>query len=96
MRKNDLMKAWQMEMVKTRNVIPSCTDLKKMYDDLCHVMARELHEGGEVLLSDLGKLKAIRRSARTCRNPRTGETVHISERLVVKFKGAKNFEKFMN
>lgn len=96
MKKGDLIKAWQEETGKNHGVERSCAALQAMYDDLCHVMARELHEGGEITLTDLGKLKTVKRNARKCRNPSTGETMHIPERLKVEFRGSKEFKELLN
>lgn len=96
MRKKDLIKAWQEETARNHGVERSCTTLQAMYDDLCNVMARDLHEGGEIPLSDLGKLKTVKRTARKCRNPRTGEEIYVPERLKVEFRGTKSFEELLN
>lgn len=49
----------------------------------------ELQAGRDVTLGELGKLKIQRREGRPARNPRTGETVQIPARNVVKFVPAK-------
>ena len=96
MRKKDLMKAWQEETARNHGVKRSCATLQAMYDDLCRVVARDLHEGGEIPLSGLGKLKTVKRNARKYRNPRTGEAIYIPERLKVEFRGIKSFKELLN
>ncbi len=51
--------------------------VEKTLDALCGVAAAELLGGGEVPLPGIGKLKTKKTSARTGRNPRTGESVNI-------------------
>lgn len=50
------------------------------------VVITELRTSGKVNLKGIGKLVRVHQSARTGRNPRTGEAVMIPERNSVKFK----------
>ncbi len=50
---------------------------------------RELAQGGEVLLLDMGKFCVVQRAARSGRNPATGEVIQIPAKRVVTFKAAK-------
>lgn len=52
---------------------------------LAAISMQDLSEEGEAILPGLGKLKVRSRNARTGRNPRTGETLNIPARNVVKF-----------
>lgn len=52
---------------------------------LGEVAAGELHQGGEIILPGLGKLKPATRAAREGHNPATGEAVHIPEKRTAKF-----------
>lgn len=45
-----------------------------------------LDEHGEVVLPGFGRLLKVDRPARTGRNPRTGETIEIAAKSVVKFR----------
>jgi len=45
--------------------------------------------GGKVSISGLGTFKAKERAARAGRNPRTGETIQIPAKKVVKFRASK-------
>lgn len=49
-----------------------------------------LARGEEVTLPHLGKLKTAQRAARTARNPKTGETVQVPAKTVVKFTTGKD------
>lgn len=53
------------------------------------VAAEDLRSGSkEVTLLRIGKLTVVSKSARTGRNPRTGEPVEIQARRAVKFKAS--------
>lgn len=47
---------------------------------------------GEIVISGLGKLKRAKRAARQGRNPKTGETVQIAAKNVVKFSPASSLK----
>ena len=67
--------------------------VRGVLDNLADVAGMELSTGGEVPLLGLGKLVLHARSARTGRNPATGQTVEIPASNTVKFKvssGLKN------
>ena len=51
-----------------------------------------LTEGHEVTLPGVGKFKTAKRAARTARNPKTGETLKVKARTVVKFVPAKSLK----
>ena len=51
-----------------------------------------LQSGEKVVLAGLGTFSVKTRKARTGRNPRTGETLQISERKVVRFKTGKTLK----
>lgn len=57
----------------------------------CKVTAAELLGGGEIPLQRLGKLKVKATSARTGRNPLTGEPIEIPAGKKVVFLPAKEF-----
>ena len=51
-----------------------------------------LQSGEKVVLAGLGTFSVKTRKARTGRNPRTGESLQISERKVVRFKVGKTLK----
>lgn len=51
----------------------------------------ELKEDQEVTIAGVGKLKPAVRSARTGRNPQTGDTIDIPERATVKLAVSKAY-----
>lgn len=48
-------------------------------------IARSLSQGGEVRIAGFGTFKTSERSARTSRNPRTGEPVEVPARTAARF-----------
>lgn len=55
----------------------------------CDSLGAELLAGGEAPLPQLGKLKVLRRSARKCFNPHTGEEMMLPEGKRVVFRACK-------
>ena len=53
-------------------------------------IARALKDGSEVRLAGFGTFKTAMRSARTSRNPRTGEPIEVPERMAPKFSCGKS------
>jgi len=48
-------------------------------------------KGFQVTVKDLGKFYSWKKPARKARNPRTGESVDVAEKMVVKFNAANVF-----
>lgn len=55
-----------------------------------------LKKGDKVVLVGFGTFSASARPARTARNPKTGATVNVEARNVVKFKSGKDLENAIN
>ena len=68
------------------------TDMESAFAAFCKVAAAELLGGGEVPLPGLGKLKVKATSARTGRNPNTGEVINIPAGQKVVFTPGKEFK----
>lgn len=45
----------------------------------------EVSAGGKIILHGFGTFKQKRKSARNARNPRTGETIAVQEKIVLQF-----------
>ena len=61
-----------------------------------HISKKEsetLVSGEELSILGFGKFEVITQSARTCRNPQTGEQMQVPEKKVVKFRGVKSLAK---
>lgn len=64
-------------------------DASMLWDFVVETAYKEAKSSGEFTLPGLGKLVKKNRSARTGRNPATGETIQIPAKTVVKFRVAK-------
>ena len=58
-------------------------------DSFTDAVTQALKNGGKVTLVDFGTFSVSSRSARTGRNPQTGETISITAKKVAKFKAGK-------
>ena len=68
-------------------------DARKAIDAIMDVTKAELKKDGKIALVGFGTLAATKRPARQGRNPRTGKTIKIAAKKVVKFKPAANILK---
>lgn len=55
-----------------------------------------LTKGDEISFLGFGKFEVTERSARTCRNPQTGEEMQVEAKKVVKFKPGKALAEKVN
>lgn len=62
--------------------------IAEFWDLVTETAYKEAKEAGQCVLPGLGKLVKQARNARTGRNPKTGETIQIPARTVVKFRVA--------
>ncbi|WP_417913677.1 HU family DNA-binding protein [Candidatus Electronema sp. JM] len=62
---------------------------QEVLDSVLADIAQTAAEGGEVRLFGFGTFKNIKRQARICRNPQTGEQVQVAARTAIKFRPAK-------
>lgn len=74
----------------------SRADMESALAAFCDVAAAELIGGGEISLPGLGKLKVKETSARTGRNPRTGEAIEIPASRKVVFTPGKEFKEALH
>ena len=58
-------------------------------DVVTEIALREVKKNGEFTFPGIGKLVKQKRKARICRNPKTGESIKIAAKTVVKFRVAK-------
>ena len=68
-------------------------DARKAIDAILEVSKNELKKGGKVSLVGFGTMGINERPARQGRNPRTGKTIKIAAKKVVRFKPAANILK---
>ena len=64
----------------------SKTDARKALDAFITASTDSLKKGERVALVGFGSFKVSQRKARTGRNPKTGETIPVPAKRVVKFK----------
>jgi DNA-binding protein HU-beta len=60
-----------------------------VFDPTTGVIAKALQAGDKVQLSGFGTFEAKSRKARTGRNPRTGEPIHIPASMTATFRAGK-------
>ena len=65
-------------------------DARKAIDAMMEVSKEELKKGGKITLVGFGTMGVNERPARQGRNPRSGETIEVAAKKVVKFKPASN------
>lgn len=58
-------------------------------DAVLEALVKTLKSGGEVSIAGLGIFSVKPRAARTARNPKTGEAIHVPATKVPKFRAAK-------
>ena len=68
-------------------------DARKAIDAIMDVTKAELKKDGKIALVGFGTLAVTKRPARQGSNPRTGKTIKIAAKKVVKFKPAANILK---
>jgi DNA-binding protein HU-beta len=59
------------------------------FDTLAELAVKEAKKNGVFVVPGLGRLKKVQRSARTGRNPQTGEAIKIKAKTTAKFYVAK-------
>jgi DNA-binding protein HU-beta len=64
-------------------------DAERAVDMVFDSITSELKKGGEVSVAGFGIFASKKRAARTARNPRTGESVHVAAMNVPKFRASK-------
>lgn len=66
-------------------------DCAAVVDGFLNAVRQALASGEHIEIRGFGTFKVRHRRARTARNPRTGEPVHVEARAVPVFKPSKNF-----
>jgi len=91
---NDLIDSIYTDVNKsTSSTSINKLEIRRVLASLGDVTTHELGvELGEVPLPGIGKLKSAVSAARTGRNPKTGETIAIPAKNVVKFVAAKSLK----
>jgi DNA-binding protein HU-beta len=69
---------------------------KAALDSFIDAVTKTLKKGGRLSLVGFGTFTVSKRSARTGRNPKTGEPLQIKARKVAKFKAGSSLSKAVN
>lgn len=65
-------------------------------DHFRRLVTETMIKGEDVALTGLGTFKVLKRSARKCRNPKTGETISTPEATVAKFTMSKTLKNLVS
>lgn len=69
---------------------------KNVLDSFIDTVKKAVKKGDKVALVGFGTFSMGKRSARTGRNPLTGETIKIAAKKTAKFKAGKEFSNYVN
>jgi integration host factor subunit beta len=72
------------------------SDIVRMVNTIFDEITDALEQGDRVELRGFGAFSVKTRSARTGRNPRTGEAVEVSEKFLPYFKSGKMIRELLN
>lgn len=72
-----------IQMVKDSGITKS--DAFNVIDGIIDTISKELKSNNKITLVGFGSFKLIKRKAKKGRNPRTGETITIPSKKIVKF-----------
>ena len=71
-------------------------DLSTILDGIIETIKTNVASGEKIALAGFGTFEAVERAARECKNPRTGEPVHVEASKAPKFKAGKAFKDVVN
>ena len=71
-------------------------DLITILDGIIETIKTNVASGEKIALAGFGTFEAVERAARECKNPRTGEPVHVEASKSPKFKAGKAFKDAVN
>ena len=69
---------------------------EKALSSALDAIADSLKKGSAVTLIGFGSFSLSKRNARNGRNPRTGETMRITEKMAIRFKAGKKLDDTVN
>ena len=71
-------------------------DLTTILDGIIETIKTNVASGEKIALAGFGTFEAVERAARECKNPRTGEPVHVEASKAPEFKAGKAFKDAVN
>ena len=90
MKKAEMIEALAKETGLTK------ADVEKVFNGTFNLFKKELAKGNNVAVANFGTFKVTKRSARTGRNPQTGETIKIAASKGVSFKAGTELKTVVN
>jgi integration host factor subunit beta len=91
-----MTKSELIALIAERNPHLYQRDVERIVSTIFDEIAAALSRGDRVELRGFGAFSVKRREARTGRNPRTGESVDVSEKAVPYFKTGKQLRDLLN
>ncbi|MST81463.1 HU family DNA-binding protein [Bilifractor porci] len=71
-------------------------DIEEILTAFTETVSEELDKGEKVRLAGFGTFEVFHRTARSGRNPKTGEQIMISDGKIPKFRAGKRLRKHLN
>lgn len=71
-------------------------DIAVVVDEVFDTIKSTLASGEKISITGFGSFEVTERAARECKNPRTGEPVHVEASKAPKFKAGKAFKDAVN
>lgn len=71
-------------------------DITVVVDEVFETIKDALASGEKVAIAGFGSFEVAERAARECKNPRTGEPVHVDASKAPKFKASKTLKDAVN
>ena len=71
-------------------------DLTTILDGIIETIKTNVASGEKIALAGFGTFETVERAARECKNPQTGEPVHVAASKAPKFKAGKAFKDVVN
>ena len=91
-----MIKSELVQKIAERNPHLYQRDVENIVNAILDTITEALARGDRVELRGFGAFSVKRRDARTGRNPRTGETVSVSEKVIPVFKTGKEMRVRLN
>ena len=85
-----------VELYFKKGEFTSKVDAERKLNAFLETLEEVLVNGDEISFLGFGKFEVTERSARTCRNPQTGEEMKVEAKKAVKFKAGKSLSEKVN
>ena len=72
-------------------VLSTKKEAKDAIEKIFHEIRSALKKGDKIVISGFGSFNPVTTRTKKCRNPKTGESMHIAPRRKVRFRQAKDF-----